>query len=62
MGIPVTDATTKIALCQEKNGLLGISLGSTIPALRNETIWPGFLWYLAGPPGKDYVQNTFTTT
>jgi len=28
----------------------------TILALKNETIWSGFLWYLAAPLGKGYVH------
>jgi len=25
--------------------------------LKNETIWSGFSWYLAAPPGKEYVHE-----
>ena len=28
----------------------------TILALKNETIWSGFLWYLAPPSGQYYVH------
>ena len=38
----------------------GGSLESTILALKNETIWSGFLWYLAAPPGEEYVHNPRT--
>ena len=34
-----------------------ITTEPTILALRNQTIWSGFLWYLATPSGKDYVHK-----
>jgi len=46
----------KMAYVKRKR-LSGISPKKlTILALRKETIWPKFLWYLATPPGKDYVH------
>ena len=48
--IATVDETTKNAFCQEKSGLPGISLVSTILDLRNETKCSGFLDILATAP------------
>ena len=60
MRIPIINKTTKNAFCQEKNGLPGILLVSTILALRNETIWSGFLWYLTVPSIQGFVHKPST--
>ena len=56
MGIPRTDEIVKNVFCQEKNGLPGISLVSTILALEMKQYGQAFFGILAVPLGKDYVH------
>ncbi len=41
--------------CQEKSGVGRLVIIANF-GLRNETIWPGFLWYLAEPSCEEYVH------
>ena len=42
--------------CVKKKTVFRITTEPTILALRKETIWSGFLWYLAEPSGEEYVH------
>jgi len=54
--IPIFDKTTKNPLCQEKNGLPGISFLSTNLALKNETTWSKVLEWAATVPSQGNVH------
>jgi len=41
--------------CQEKSGFRDLVIIANF-GLRNETIWPGFLWCLTIPSGETYVH------
>jgi hypothetical protein len=58
IGTSATDEMTKTGLCQEKTPFR-ITAEPTVLALRNQTICPGFLWYLAPSSGKDYRALVF---
>ena len=42
--------------CQEKSASRDLVIMANL-ALRNQIIWPGFLWHMAEPSGKDYVHK-----
>ena len=57
VGIPTySSGNDKKCLMSREKRPSGGSLESTILALKNETIWSGFLWYLAAPSGQHNVH------